>query len=279
VSRWSQLVDRAVDRADAWIEARRWRQATEAPLIGRPLGSAEQYRELWERGKRDENAAIDAYEARMGAAIDREWFHALGLLTQVAIKTSPVCYFHGRLLYAALRRFAAAHPNEPLTVVETGTARGFATLCMARALSDAGAGGRVLTFDVLPHETPILWNCLLDEDGPRSRKALLADYADLIERYIVFYRGNTRIDLRKLAFPRVHLALLDSVHTYDHVMAEYDAIRGRQRAGDFVFFDDYTPEAYPGVVQAADEICRRDGYSTTVIEGGPGRRYLIAEKR
>jgi hypothetical protein len=62
-------------------------------------------------------------------------------------------------------------------------------------------------------------------------------------------------------------------------MAEFTAIGDRQRPGDVLFFDDYTPDAYPGVVRAADEICRGFGYSRQVVTATPRRRYLVAEKQ
>jgi hypothetical protein len=61
-------------------------------------------------------------------------------------------------------------------------------------------------------------------------------------------------------------------------MAEFSSIRDRQTAGDILFFDDYTPGMYPGVVRAADEICHAHGYSKNVVAANARRRYLIAEK-
>ena len=248
-----------------------------APLCASPLGSREDYLRLWEEVRSKTYPVIDAYEREQGAAIDREWLDDLALRTQVVIKRSDLCYQHGRVLYAALRRYMRDRRHEHLNIVETGTARGFSTLCMARALSDAGASGKIVSFDVLPHEDVMYWNCYHDAEGPRTRADLLSDYAKLIERYIVFHQGDTR-RLRDTVFPRVHFAFLDSVHTYDHVMAEYAAIQGRQREGDMLVFDDYSA-AYPGVTRAADEICQAHAYASTCIEAGPSRRYLVAEKQ
>jgi predicted O-methyltransferase YrrM len=182
-------------------------------------------------------------------------------------------------LYATLARYAREHAGDHLTIVETGTARGFSALCMAKALDDGGAAGRIVSFDVLPHDVAMLWNCLRDAEGPRTRAELLHEYAGLIERHVMFHRGDTRRELARLSVPRVHFAFLDSVHEYDHVMAEFSSIRGRQRPGDVLFFDDYTIESYPGVVKAADEICRDHRYSATVVAANARRRYLIAEKQ
>ena len=250
-----------------------------APLCDEPQAPPSEYTRRWLEAQRQPYPAIDRYEEACGAAIDGEWFQQLALLTQVAIKRSDICYQHGRLLYATLSRYLRERAHDHLTIVETGTARGFSALCMAKALADAGATGKIVSFDVLPHDAAILWNCIRDAEGPRTRADLLHDYAELIERYLVFHRGDTTIELAKMSFPRVHVAFLDSVHEYDHVMAEFSSIRDHQAAGDILFFDDYTPEAYPGVVRAADEICRVHGYSTEIVTANASRRYLIAEKQ
>jgi hypothetical protein len=278
-ARIATVSDRLSEAASARLAERSLRKSGRHPIASGPLGSADQYLALWEGAKAEQNPAVDDYERSLDAAVDRQWLDDLALLTQVSIKKAGVCYYHGRLLYATLYRYAAEHPAEQLTIVETGTARGFGTLCLARALADANAAGKIFTFDVLPHEIPIFWNSISDARGPTTRAELLVPYASLLERFAVFSRGSTRVTLAQLTLPRVHFAFLDSVHTYDHVMAEFGAIRGRQRHGDVLFFDDYTPAAYPGVVKAADEICATEGYDRTVIAGGPRRAYLIARKR
>lgn len=275
--RISMMFDRAarlgLDRLDRFAQ----RRYAAAPLCDRPLGSEADYLRLWHEARSKAHPSIDAYERECRAAIDAGWFDRLGLLTQVTIKRSAICYQHGRVLYATLARYLRVQGGQHLNIVETGTARGFSALCLARALADAGASGKIFTFDVLPHNVPIYWNCCRDVEGPRARADLLRDYADLIEKHVVFHQGDTRLALRKVAFPRVHLTFLDSVHTYDHVLSEFAHIGGRQQRGDLTIFDDYT--AYPGVALAADEICSRYGYSATVIAANPQRGYLIAEKR
>ena len=268
-------MDFCLERLDAWSG----RRHASAPLCRAPLASEAEFVRRWNSAREETYPEIDDYERACRAAIDPEWFHRLGLITQVTIKRSATCYAHGRLLYSALVRYTRERCRDDVNVVETGTARGFSALCMAKALADAGASGKIVTFDVLPHDTPIYWNSVVDATGPRSRAALLADYADLIDRHVLFHRGDTRLELRKMAFPRVHFAFLDSVHTYDHVMAEFASIRGRQRPGDVLFFDDYNADAYPGVVRAADEICRSHAYAATTVSATRNRRYLIAEKQ
>ena len=41
--------------------------------------------------------------------------------------------------------------TEKIFILETGTARGFSAICMAKALEDNNKDGLILTYDVLPH--------------------------------------------------------------------------------------------------------------------------------
>src|SRR4051794_16022524 len=277
--RLARLVDNALERLRLKLDERSRRRFEEAPLCAAPLAPAEAYARLSAEARQQSYPVVDAHEHACGAAIDRDWFHQLALLTQVTIKRSEICYQHGRLLYSTLSAYLRTHRHDHLTIVETGTARGFSALCMAKALDDAGASGKILSFDVLPHDVDLFWNCIRDADGPRTRAELLSDYAELLQRYVIFQRGDTKAELAKIGVPRVHVAFLDSVHEYAHVIAEFQALRARQQPGDILFFDDYSSEAYPGVVKAADRICREHGYSPRVITANPERRYLIAEKQ
>ncbi|MEZ4685624.1 MAG: hypothetical protein R3B47_06035 [Bacteroidia bacterium] len=82
----------------------------------------------------------------------------------------------------------------------------------------------------------------------------------------------------RLLFPRVHFAFLDGAHTYEYVLQEYAHIRDRQRPGDVIVFDDYTPAAFPGIVKAVDEICEREGYDKKVFSISDQRGYVVARK-
>jgi predicted O-methyltransferase YrrM len=243
------------------------------------LAPPAEYDRLWRDAMSKTYPAVDRFEVECGAAIDPDWLHALARLTQIVIKRSELCYQHGRLLYAALSQYARRAPHEELTVIETGTARGFSALCMAKALDDTATPGTISTFDILPHDEAMFWNCVLDADGPRTRAQLLDGYADVTARRVRFHQGDAKAALAKVAAPRVHFAFLDSAHTYEQVMAEFAHLEARQARGDVLFFDDYTQSAYPGVVRAADEICATRGYAPVVVTANAARRYLIAEKR
>jgi predicted O-methyltransferase YrrM len=272
VSRAATALARPVDRmADA-----RW---FSYPLGRAPRGTRADYEALAAQGREAVYPEVDAYERRTGFALDPAWLHELALHTQVAIKKAAPCYPHGRLLYSTVRAYVRECAPERVTVLETGTARGFSSLCMARALDDAGVPGTIVTCDVLPHDVPMFWNCIDDLDGPRSRAELLRPWADLVERYVVYQQGDTLRHLPRLYLPRVNVAFLDGQHTYAYVLREFEAIRGRQRPGDVIFFDDYTPARFPGVVQAVDEICAGHGYDRETLHASGERGYVVARKR
>jgi cephalosporin hydroxylase len=52
----------------------------------------------------------------------------------------------------------------------------------------------------------------------------------------------------------VGLLLVDALHTYEAVKADWQAWEGHMAQGSVVVFDDYWPGRFDGVVQAVDEI-------------------------
>jgi predicted O-methyltransferase YrrM len=194
-----RAIDRGLSGVRIRLEERETRRFADAPFGRTMRAPVAEYHRRWTAARQQRFPAVDEYETASGAAIDPEWFHQLALLTQVPIKKSEICYQHGRLLYAALARYLRERARHHLTIVETGTARGFSALCMARALDDGGASGKILSFDVLPHDTPMLWNSVADDGGPRTRAELLAGYTDLIQRYVIFHRGDTRRELARVS--------------------------------------------------------------------------------
>lgn len=210
----------------------------------------------------------------------REFIDGLALTTQVGVKKRVrLLYLHGYLLYSALRQYVAIHPElDAVTVLETGTARGFSSVCMAKALSDSARYGKIITIDVLPTRRPLYWNCIRDVDGKKDRFQLLSDWRDLIEKYIIFLQGHSQIVLRQLGLSRVHFAFLDDEHTYENVGFELEMISAVQRPGDVIVCDDYTPSMFPGVVKAIDEFLARGAYVSRLFESGENRGYMYCRR-
>lgn len=241
--------------------------------------SKDQYLSLWEDEKASVYPEIDSLESRLGFSLDKAWMDDLALHTQIVVKGSPLCYQHGRILYAVLRDFIKNRSDDaPLTIFETGTARGFSAVIMAKALKDSGCAGKIVTFDILPHAVPMYWNCIDDHEGTKSRYELLAPWQDLTAPYILFIEGDSRINLSRVAADRIEFAFLDGAHGYDDVLFEFRTVAARQKIGDLIVFDDYNEKDFAGLVRAVDDGCRDMGYSKDILQAGPDRKYVVARR-
>lgn len=253
------------------------------PFGNKPSGSKEDYLKLAEHVKTQKYPEINAYEENLGISIDFSWLDRLALQTQITIKKSKLCYAHGRILYSTLsdylkKRSKELH-NEKIFILETGTARGFSAICMAKALADNQKNGLVLTYDVLPHSTKMYWNSINDLiNGPQTRSQLLENWKNLCQKYILFHQGDTRVELKKIYSERVHFAFLDGSHTYNDVIYEFNQIKDKQETGDIIIYDDYSKNKFPGIVKAVDEICHKNNYKKNIIESISDRGYVIAIK-
>lgn len=250
----------------------------DAPLAAKPLADRDTYVRLFEDARSASYPEIDRYEKETGAAIDRAFLDDLALHTQVVVKDSPLMWPHGRLLYSSLRDYLRKRPTDRVTILETGTARGFSALCMAKALLDAGQQGVILTIDIVPHEQEIYWNCIDDLDGKKSRRELLRPWHDLVGRFIVFVWGDSRSILPALSVDRVHFAFIDGAHSYADVMFEFGEVAAKQRPGDVIVFDDVNEEKFPGIYKAVQEIGSTRHYNCRDISSGGARHYVIAER-
>jgi predicted O-methyltransferase YrrM len=253
------------------------------PFGSKPLGSKKDYQNIAEQVKNKNYPEVENYERNKNIAIDKQWLDNLALHTQITIKKSELCYAHGRVLYTALSSYLltqkSAFKEKRITVLETGTARGFSALCMAKALADCQQPGLIMTFDVLPHFIKMYWNCIDDNNGPRTRANLLNEWKDLITNYIIFHQGYSRLELPKVQTERIHFAFLDGAHTYEDVIFEFNQIKNRQLPGDIIVYDDYSRNQFPGIVRAVDEICYKYNYLRTDLKATSKRGYVITVKK
>lgn len=273
----SALANMANRTVNKWVSAK-WKRN---PLLSGVKASKETYLALWEKAKEKAYPEIDKLEQETGNAIDSAWFHELALHTQICVKESEICYQHGRVVYTALSQYLDQFKEKKtgLTVLETGSARGFSVTCMAQALADKTIFGNIFTFDLLPHIEPIFWNSIDDHEGRKTRQQLLKPWANLIEQRVRFIQGDTRIMLSAVNLARVNFAFLDGGHTYEHVRREFDLVQKLQQPGDVIVFDDYTRGVFDGLIRAVDDGCDAYNYDTKVIQAHQGRGYVIATKR
>ena len=171
---------------------------------------------------------------------------------QVCIKKSVLMWLHGYLLYVSLDSYLKKNPNiENINILETGTARGFSALCMAKALKDNNRKGKIHTLDTIRNNMPIYWNCIKDGEGKHTRKDLFKNtkYYELFD-YIKFYTGRTLDILKIINIHRFHFVFLDAQHDYPNLNYELNYTKEKQNIGDIIILNStLTPSLNPGVFQ------------------------------
>lgn len=137
--------------------------------------------------------------------------------------------------------------NGCVRVLETGTARGVSAACLASAVSHR-EGARVVTFDPSPHtDAEELWAAL-----PERMRACIE------------HRGDDSLSGLRAALDageRYEAALLDTLHTEEHVWAEFELASRLVCRGGLILIHDVT-FAY-GTVEAALRRIERAGYGVT----------------
>lgn len=145
--------------------------------------------------------------------------------------------------------------NGCVRVLETGTARGVSAACLASAVAHR-EGGRVVTFDPSPHpDAEELWAALPD----RMRGCIEHRAEDSLSGL------KAALDARE----RYEAALLDTLHTEEHVWAEFELASRLVCRGGLILIHDVT-FAY-GTVEAALRRIERAGYGVARLwtaEGG-----------
>ena len=239
------------------------------PFCSRPLASKETYLRLHKEAIINVNKSIKEYELISGYSISDDFINELALYTQICIKKSKLNFQHGRLLYSVISEYInkkkQQNPgnNKPIIVFETGTARGFSSICMSKAFSDNNAFGIITTIDCISHNEKMFWNTISDWNGPKTRQQLLSRWEEELSR-IIFMQGWSE-SLSHIGFNRINFAFLDAQHTKKDVMREFKYVSNRQKKGDIVIFDDVTLGIYDGVCEAISEIKLSHPYEVKII--------------
>jgi len=148
---------------------------------------------------------ISELEERFHASIDKSWFDRVTLITSVPDTDVQPCFQHGRVAYAVLSDYLK-RADGPVTIFETGTARGLSSLCMVKAMQDQGKFGTVLSFDVLPHFDPIYWNSLGDQGGKRTRSDIFNEVGMDMDGYFVAISSSSKSISEVLNPQRIHFS-------------------------------------------------------------------------
>lgn len=237
------------------------------------LPTAEQYARAFEAECAQTYPEVDAFEARMGYAVDRAKLNAAARVLACPIKDHEPCWQHGRILYAAMRRRMAGLSLGSMTCLDIGTAKGFSALCMQWAAMDiAGAiVGCVTSVDVLDPAAKLRRNTVAELDGFKTLAETLAPWPEAVHG--VRFVCSTGVDWLSSHSGIVEFAFVDGRHKYDVVKREAELLHERQEPEDIIVFDDLQ---IPAVHQAV--VTLRD-YDVEDITLSNGRRYAVAVRR
>jgi predicted O-methyltransferase YrrM len=230
----------------------------------------EAYQRAFDIERAHEYPVIDALEARLGFAVDRDRLEAAARVLACPLKKNPPSWQHGRVLYALARSYLAGGGDRRVWV-DVGTAKGFSALCMAWAVDDDGSIDKpyVISFDIINPESRESRNSV--EDGKTIEEFVEPFIPDL--PVVDFFHGHVATWAKAVQCPRIGFAFIDGSHTYEGVTADIEAVSPRQRSGDIMLFDDVHIEA---VRRAVEETF---GYVFEIITVLPKRQYCIAVKQ
>ena len=220
-----------------------------------------------------------------------EEIHQIALYGQIQIKTSSkIMYLHGFVVYSALTKYIKDNPKiEYYNILETGTARGYSTLCLAKALYDSKVKGKIYTIEsIVPHNIKMYWNCFGDfEYGMTTREELFQKWKHLFP-FIEFKFGDSKKILSKELdnIDRFHFSFLDAQHDYDYLSYEMNCVNKKQNPGDIIVCDDYTflnkgGNQYPGIIKGVDEFIKNNNSKHKIFYGEDGvkkRGYVVVKK-
>ena len=241
------------------------------------LGSENEYLKIFVDTKDKNYPNINEYEVASNFKIDKEWLDNLALHTQVVKKNSKINYQHGRILYLTLRKYLAKTSVGEINIFESGTARGFSSICMSKALIDSNQKGTIHTTDILPHLKQMYWNTVDDHTrGKLSRLELLEKWSKELEN-IKFYTMKSSEFFKSNDLKRINLAFLDAVHDEMNISEEFEYVRNRQIKGDIIIFDDFDDQYFSLKRYIKDNV--PNFYNFHVIESDEQRHYLVAEKK
>lgn len=221
------------------------------------------YQREWALECAVEYPSVDAFERRMGYAIDRIQLDSAARVLACPVKRNPACWQHGRVVYSALgRRISQMDHGSEMLALDIGTAKGFSAVCIEAALNDIGDGEdgilngwQTISLDVIDPLARVRRNTVAEIDGLLTlRETLDASEVDMRladSTAAILFLQSTGVTWLKANSARVHFAFIDGKHTHDAVSTELINLARVQQKGDMVVLDDLQ---VPGVHDAAAQM-------------------------
>jgi hypothetical protein len=234
--------------------------------------SAEEYQRIFDLERQQSYPMVDAFEQRMGFAIDRERLENAARVLSCPFKAAAPNWQHGRVLYAAARRYFDLHMETVyFRTLDIGTAKSFSALVVRWALEDCGLDGDSFSVDVLPQNQRVRRNTIAEVDGLKTLAEILEPF---LEAQRITFVESTGIDWLKAHPERIHFAFVDGKHSGSVVRQEGALLVKRQEPGDICIFDD----VHIGDVSAAVTSLHNE-YKLEYLQVLPKRAYAIGVRR
>ena len=248
-------------------------------LVSKPVASKEEYLQIHNKAKKNINIEVTKLVKEFGFPINKNWLDKLALKTQIVKKKNQIDYQHGRLIYSLIRNQLKTFTNQNyFKILEVGTARGFSSIIMSKAILDSKKKGKIATIDIIPHNKKIYWNTIDDLEGPQTRKHLLRSYKKYLKS-INFLTGESVNIIKNIKTKQFNFIFLDGNHDFYYVMKEYDLVKNLQKKNDLLLLDDVTPKKFDGIIKLLNIIKKENKYTIRKITSNPKRGYAILEKK
>ena len=234
------------------------------------IATAAMYDAAFQAARAIEYPTVDAFEQRMGYAIDRSRLESAARVLACPLKTNPPHWQHGRVLYAAARNYWGSAWTGAGACLDIGTAKGFSALVLEWAGRDAGVPCLVRSVDVIDPNATVLRNTVAECDGPKTLAEILSPWPEAAE---IGFEQATGVEYLHRWMFRWNIAFIDGKHSGSVVTQEGTLLAQRQEPGDLAIFDDCQIRDVSMAVESL-----REFYCFDSLTAGP-REYAIGRRR
>lgn len=215
---------------------------------------------------------LDELKEYFNYLYDKQEMDYTALKLQICVKKSKPMYLHGYVITSALYKYLNDNNYDNITILETGTARGFSSICMAKILDKFDKSGNIYTIDHVNKFN----NCLKSAELKReiTINECVEEWKNLVDKYINFINGDSNKKLIELdnKIDRIHFAFLDGAHYYKDLKNELEFTESKQQKGDIIVCDDYTKTQYPEICKAVDDFLEKGTYKNKIFYGDDGTK-------